>query len=408
MSIGIDDGASLVFKRIPVEDLMDLIDRTSVSMGDGTGMDEIRKGIEEKRIGPEGADMIIDICMTRKKASSKFPGLRSPFFTSEGLRWATPQFAADHCADRLERDLVMDLTCGQGGQVLSLARTCDRVIAFDIDPLNCLLTRMNAISLDIDNVEILNMDSLSDKALSRAEKGCAVFSDPARPPGAVERSMDELLPDPRKIEDRYRSKVEGFCFEVPPYLSLDKVPFDCEAEYVSIDGRINRLNLYLGDLKKDDRSAVILPEGDRIAGSPMGRLQEIEDRGDLRFMNEVDPSLVKAGLIELLITDLDGKIERMDMDKRRTMLLSTAPISSPFIKESFKILGRSKDLSGVKRLLEDVEARSVTLRFPVEPSEYWNVRNGLEKDLSGTIKTQLFKGEDHILTSKVEKRRHSR
>ena len=94
MSLNIDEEVPLAFKGISVEGLMDLIDQTSTSIGGGAGPDEIWKDLKEKGIGSEGADIIFDICMTRKNASSKFPGLGSPFFTSEGLRWATPQLAA--------------------------------------------------------------------------------------------------------------------------------------------------------------------------------------------------------------------------------------------------------------------------------------------------------------------------
>ncbi|WP_243684043.1 hypothetical protein [Methanosarcina barkeri] len=42
----------------------------------------------------------------------------------------------------------------------------------------------------------------------------------------------------------------------------ERIPFDCEKEYISLDGQLNRLTLYLGGLKQYDRMAVALPAGE--------------------------------------------------------------------------------------------------------------------------------------------------
>jgi hypothetical protein len=361
------------------------------------------RSLRSRDFGEEESALIIDIAMTRNKAAGKFREAHKMFFTSEGLRWATPEIAADHCARRMKGNPIADITCGQGGQLLSFSRTSSRVLAMDIDPLNCFICEMNRRSMDIDNVEIVNIDCLSESAINMVGNDNYVFTDPARPPGSSERTFDEIIPDPRKIHDAYANVVEGICFEIPPYMSLEKVDFDAEAEYVSIEGRVNRLNLYTGKLKRYSRSAVILPEDHVIGGEPsMNDIPDSIFAGGCNYLNEVDPAVVKAGLLKRLMIENGWEADVLAMDHRRTMITSDEPLKSGFIKSTYKVLGRSIREEDVVRNLIDVGAGSVTLRYPVEPNEYWNIRNGFEEKLSGSRKVQLFKNEGYIITERID------
>jgi hypothetical protein len=400
MPVPVSGIAHLPFKNLKDEDIASLIDDAHESMTEGMPADSIMGILERKGINGQGIDLILDLIRTRKKAAGKFTLANKLFFTSEGLRWATPEVAADHCANRMKREMVLDLTCGQGGQILSFSRTCERVIAVDIDPLNCLLTRLNILSSGIDNVEVFNGDCLSEKVISLAEKGCATFSDPSRPPGSSERNMSEIQPDPRKVEASYCDDASGMCFEIPPYMDLMKVPFDCEAEYVSIDGRLNRLNLFLGDLKVENRSAIILPGGSKISGDPVNTATRHLTPEIGEFLNELDPSVVKADLVSTLERDQGWNSKRYDLDKRRTALISDQPLRSPFVKGTFRIVGIAKEIPGIRDIMREMGAGSAVLRFSVPPSSYWDVRTSLEKDLPGDDKVYVFGNGEYIVTVK--------
>lgn len=382
-------------------ELMGLIRSASSMIDRRKKPDEIRSMVSSRVPSGNDADIILDIALTRRKAWIKYPGMKDPFFTSEGLRWATPSSAADHCARRMKRDHVMDITCGQGGQSISLARTCNKVTAIDIDPLNCLMTRLNCMSEGIQNVDVVNADCLSEEVISMATEGCAIFSDPARPPGAGERTMDGILPDPRKMKEYYENASSGMCFEIPPYMKLDKVDFECEAEYISLDGRVNRLNLYLGDLMRSKRSAVRLPGGDAMSGEPSETaFLQNDDASEYGMMFEVDPAVVKAGLVGNLMKEMewDGSVE--ELDNRRTVIWSDEVLSSPFLRDSYTVLATFDTLDDVKSHLKGSEIGSVTLRFAVDPSDYWNVRNDIQKGLKGDRKAQLFMKDRYILAIK--------
>lgn len=56
----------------------------------------------------------------------------------------TPQAIAEHIAARLACDVVVDPFAGCGGNVIQLARTCQHVIAIDIDPAKIRMAQHNA------------------------------------------------------------------------------------------------------------------------------------------------------------------------------------------------------------------------------------------------------------------------
>lgn len=384
---------------------MDIIQNTWVMIEGGIRPGDPNSPLEMEGFDKAQSEIIIDIARTRKKAAEKYPDGKELFFTSEGLRWATPASAADHCAERLGRPLVLDVTCGQGGQVLSLSRTSGRVIAVDIEPLNCLVTLMNCLSRGIENVTIVNSDCFDEKVVSLSEDGGALFSDPARPPGSEERTLEEITPDPRRVMEAYGKTASGMCFEVPPYLSMEKVNFECEAEYVSIEGRLNRLNLYTGDLKRSERSAVILPQRSEIRGIPsFGLFDDPRSAVKGRFAYELDPAVVRSGLISALIARMGMNGTPIRLDDRRSLLVSEDRLNDPFLKQSYRVLEGSVKQEALTETLVKLGAGSVTLRFRVDPKDYWRVRNKLEEGLSGKRKVQLFKPGDYLILEKLEDR----
>ena len=68
----------------------------------------------------------------------------------------TPQPIAAHIADRLQCDVIVDAFCGVGGNAIEFARTCERVIAIDNNPIRLRLARHNALHLGVaDRIEFV-------------------------------------------------------------------------------------------------------------------------------------------------------------------------------------------------------------------------------------------------------------
>ncbi len=354
-------------------------------------------------LGPAALSVVWDMAQTRLEASKKFSRGGELYFTREGLRWATPEPAARHCASRLRDAPCIDVSCGQGGQALFLAMECERVIAFDIDPLNCVIARSNARALGIENLEVHPLNCLSSQAIGMVEEGCYVFSDPARPPGSRERTLEELGPDPRKVMEAYGHCADGFCFELPPYIDGGKITFDHEAEYVSLDGRLNRLNIYTGRPVKHTRSAVVLPGGVSISGPissplPGGVIVPFPEM----YMHELDHAVVRAGLVGTLIGALGKDARYLELDDRRSVILSDGPLSSPFFTGSYRVLGFAPDQVDASAKLKEHGAGKVTPRYRMDPASYWRERTALEKGLDGQVWVHLFRKGSYILAERVD------
>ncbi|KAJ1972984.1 RNA methylase protein [Dimargaris verticillata] len=69
----------------------------------------------------------------------------------EGWYSVTPEAIAIHIADRCRAKVVVDAFCGVGGNTIQFARTCDKVIAIDIDPQRLSCAKHNAHIYGVDH-----------------------------------------------------------------------------------------------------------------------------------------------------------------------------------------------------------------------------------------------------------------
>ncbi len=389
-----------------IDRMIDVVDRGWELLSTGRRAENVRAVISNQVDQESDTDLVMDVLLTRRRSKGKFTNWERLYFTSSGLRWATPEVAAEHCAGRMECERIVDLACGQGGQIIAFSSRCSEVVAIDRDPVNLFMAHLNCIAVGADNVDLICGDSLSEGVSDRVGDVDHAFCDPARPPGSEERRFSELLPDPREVIERYSDRVKGFCFEVPPYLSLDKITFPCEVEYVSIDGRINRLNLYTGDLARSASSAVVLPGGEMLSGEPRSMGPGRMDPAVIgRYLHELDPAVVKAGLVWKAVGGTTAP-DLITLDRRRTMLSSEEEVVSPFFRGTYRYMGSAEDISTMIEMLNERGVGSATLRWKMDPSDYWPVRNSIESKLSGKGKVQIFRYEGRYLIAEKVRATH--
>ncbi|MGM0770623.1 MAG: methyltransferase domain-containing protein, partial [Halobacteriota archaeon] len=214
----------------------------------------------------------------------------------DGLRFATPEVVASYRARRLKCKTIADISCGIGGQTIFFAKECEKVYAIEIDPVKIEFARKNCKRYNLDNVEFICGDALSEEVIEQVPKIDVLFSDPARPPAEDKRLITSLKPGIPEVLSAYGEKTNNFAFEVPPQMTPDRITFDCEKEYLSLNGQLNRLNLYFGDIKTCERSAISLPSGERIdSNNPTAGIITTEHIG--KFACEPEPSVIKAELL---------------------------------------------------------------------------------------------------------------
>jgi len=182
-----------------------------------------------------------------------------------------------------------------------------------------------------------------------------------------------------------------------------RIALDCECEYLSLNGQLNRLTLYFGALKSCERSAVVLPGEVKLRSSDAAGIKT----GELeQYIYEPEPSVVKAELLNELayaVSEKSDEILYYKGDAKRTLLTSSKLIGSPFFKDSYRVVGKTEmDISTIKEILKSERAGKVVLRFDIEPGRYWDVRKKLEEGLSGTKALHVFGfGKEVVIAEKV-------
>ncbi|MDD5615954.1 MAG: methyltransferase domain-containing protein [Candidatus Methanoperedens sp.] len=339
--------------------------------------------------------------MTRDKRTIKFT--RPVASNKEGLQLSTPEIVAAYIAKRLKTGIIADLGCGIGGQVIFFARECKKVYAVERNPEKLEYAKKNCELYGVKNVEFILGDALEKSTIETVSDANIIFSDPARPLSEKERTLDNLEPPIIEILRLYSDVTPELAFHAPPQMSPSRINLDCEREYLSLNGQLNRLTLYFGSLKSCQRSAVVLPGEKRLLSSNAVAIKS----GDLNdYIYEPEPSVVKAELLDELAYEVSEKGDEILFykgDGKRTLLTSSKLIVSPFFKDAYRVVGRTEnDVSMIKELLKSERAGKVVLRFDIEPERYWDVRKKLEAGLSGSRTLHVFGfGKDIVVGEKI-------
>lgn len=341
--------------------------------------------------------------MTRDKLTIKFtkPIVSNP----EGLQLATPEIVAKYIANRLKTDIIADLGCGIGGQVIFFAKESKKVYAVERNPQKLEFAKENCKLYGVNNVEFILGDALSEEVKTGVFDADIIFSDPARPLSEKERTLENLEPPIIEILKLYSDITQNFAFHAPPQIAPERLVFDCEHEYLSLNGQLNRLTLYFGALKRCERSAVVLPGEAGLCSSDApviktGTLQE--------YVYEPEPSVMKAGLLNELAQTIAGtgkEIYFYKGDDRRTLLTSSELIDSPFFKDRYRVVSKTEmDILKIRGILKAEKAKNVVLRLDIEPWKYWDLRKKLEEGLAGARTLHVFGFGDEVVVGEKIKR----
>lgn len=126
----------------------------------------------------------------------------------------------------------------------------------------------------------------------------------------------------------------------------------------------------------------------------------------LRYIYEVDPTIVKANLLENLAGAIKFDGYLLMEGKRRTLLTSKKEYDSSFFR-CYNLLDFCKfDLSEIKDSLRDLGAGKVTLRLEIDPKRYWAFRKEIERGLSGDRRVSLFRIGDYAMIVEDDYRGH--
>ncbi|TCC41566.1 class I SAM-dependent methyltransferase [Kribbella speibonae] len=235
----------------------------------------------------------------RHRAIAKFgPDAERMYFTPDGLEQATRTTVSTHRAARVaatQIDTVVDLGCGIGGDLITMARAGLRVTGVERDPETAAVARTNLAAFELPG-EVL----VGDAEATDVTPYDMVFADPAR------------RADGRRVFDHNAysppwSFVTGLlertaCVKVAPGIPHDAIPEGVEAEWISDSGEVKEAALWSGALYGGTpRRATLLPGGASVADAPEA------DSGPVgKYIYEPDGAVVRAGLVTAVAAAVDG------------------------------------------------------------------------------------------------------
>ncbi len=334
--------------------------------------------------------------MATQKALEKHPRAVELEHSPEDIRWATPDVVAQYRAKRLHCKIIVDVGCGIGFQTFAFAQHCDHVYAIELDKEKIEKAKRNAAVLGLKNITFIHGDALSPEVIKQLKNVDVVFCDPQRLPEEAERKTGTIQPDIHQLLELYGKITKRIAIEFPP--QIKDIPFDCEREYLSWQGKLNRLTLYFGSLKRAERSVVVLPSEAVLHDDPTAKLKETKVVST--FIYDVDPAVIKAELLAEL--SFLTKILLVSRGKT-TLFTSLKLVESPFFVHRFTVLGTSEfELKAMIDALKELHAGLVVLRYSVDPQDYWKIRATFEKQLRGVKVVHLFKvGEKAVICEEL-------
>ena len=276
----------------------------------------------------------------RKRAVAKFGEFASQMlFTEAGLEQASRlKVAAIHAGRFRSTGIkqVADLGCGIGAESMALASLGIEVKAFEIDEVTAAVATYNLAPFENASVEIADVQTLD---LSGFE---ALYFDPARRElHGPKKSSTQRHFDPANFSPNYnfvleQAKTKPTGIKLGPGHDKKQIPAGCEAQWISVDGDLVELGLWLGKLARESiaRSALLISSTgqNEITSSemesPNADLAEIGE-----YVYEPDNSLIRSGLI----ADFANPLGLTLISPEIAYLSSNEEISSPWLK-GYKVI----------------------------------------------------------------------
>jgi hypothetical protein len=316
-------------------------------------------------------------------------------FTEADLRFCTNRHVAGYRASRLKCGKIVDIGCGIGIQAIAFANVCGRVVAIDTDYRKLDYAKANAEFAGVENIEFMHADAID--ALVKLKKADVVFWDPERPEGESERSLDSLKPSFEELLSAARKITESVVVELPPQIGRSKLKQDCEFEYISVDGKLNRLCVYFGKLKRCEVSVVALPSGERLEyGAVAAKAARSEKFSD--YLYEIDPAMVKAGVVESFVFSIKGaSIVEFGC---KSYITSGQLVKSAFLKP-YKVLA-ALPVDDVKDFLVKKRFGRAVPHGSIDEKRYSLLRRKLESGLQGDASAHVFiAGENAVVAERI-------
>ena len=375
-----------IFSSHSEKQIEDILKKISILLDNKVSDKEI---LEKNKI--EFIEELLSIAKARKRASeSKYKSLNLQYLNEDDLRFSTPKDLANYRAKRLKCNKIADLCSGIGSQAIAFSQVCKEVLAIEINERKIEYAKANDKRK---KVKFIVGDILSEKIIKSIKEFTPdiIFCDPERMEEEKERTLESINPNIKKIIEIYSKITPNLCIEVPPQINQGiLIPLGTyEAEYLSYNNKLNRLDLYFGELKKAEVSVADI-SGARIEKSskaPKAKAAVFPSE----YIYEVSTAITKAGLENEFAQSINA--ETLGTEKNKLLLTSNEASKTKEAKafsKTYRVLGFSDNFKNIIQTLKNNKIGKVILKKSVPPENYWQERKKYEKFLHGKKEACLF------------------
>jgi hypothetical protein len=329
-----------------------------------------------------------------KESDSKHIG-DLKYFNESDLRFSTPLSVAKYRASRLKCNKIVDLCSGISIQSAAFSNECKEVHAFEIDKRKVEYSKRNFSK--IKNLRFYDGDILSEKVIQLVNeiKPDIIFCDPQRLESEAQRNIASITPDLINLLEIYSKITPNLSIELPPQISKEELNHlkqfgEFEAEYLSMNNKLNRLTLYFNDLKKADISVADI-SGIKLEKNNKSKVKTQET--PLEYVYEVSTAIIKAGLEKELAEKLDAFILE-GTEEGKVLLTSELLAKNKFscaFSKVYKIVKLSRGFEETVNFLKRSDYGKVVLKFKIDPKDYWKEREKYQRQLRGRQQAVLFR-----------------
>ena len=172
----------------------------------------------------------------------------------------TPEKIGEHIAERCRCDVIVDAFCGVGSNGIQFAKTCERVIAIDIDPIKIKFAKINAKIYNVsDRIEFIVGDFFQIIPTLKAVD-VVFLSPPWGGPKYLNATLFDLSYIPlggSEIYELARKVTPNVAYYVPRNVNVDQMVklggpgSHVEIEQHFLNGKLKTMTAYYGELAGD-------------------------------------------------------------------------------------------------------------------------------------------------------------
>lgn len=226
----------------------------------------------------------------RERARAKFSRSAHMLFTRHGLEMATGEALANYHASRFPTgELVFDLTCGIGGDLIALARR-GPAVGIETDPEVASYARHNLGVYDVE-AEVRQAEALE---VARDLGPAYAFADPSRRANGRRLARpDDFSPSPLQLIDAL-AWTQALGMKLSAMIP-DQVleGLGRRLEFVSFAGECREALVWSGESVEPGRKAILVRSACQPLELDAGTHSEVVDRA-ASWLFEADPAAIRA------------------------------------------------------------------------------------------------------------------